>query len=85
MKRTTARRTSLVLTGLAIVSVAALLTGCGTTQGTGGSTGPAGPAAQSKLGKMEGSVSILAWPGYVEDGSNDPAVDWVSAFEKETS
>jgi putative spermidine/putrescine transport system substrate-binding protein len=85
MKRTTARRTSLVLTGLAIVSVAALLTGCGTTQGTGGSTGPAGPAAQSKLGKMEGSVAILAWPGYVEDGSNDPAVDWVSAFEKETS
>ena len=33
---------------------------------------------------MEGSVSILAWPGYVEDGSNDPAVDWVSAFEEET-
>ena len=33
---------------------------------------------------MEGSVSILAWPGYVEDGSNDPAVDWVSGFEDET-
>ena len=27
---------------------------------------------------MEGSVSILAWPGYVEDGSNDPTVDWVT-------
>jgi putative spermidine/putrescine transport system substrate-binding protein len=33
---------------------------------------------------MEGSVSLLAWPGYVEDGSNDPAVDWVSAFEEQT-
>ena len=27
---------------------------------------------------------MLAWPGYVEDGTNDPAVDWVSDFEKET-
>ena len=26
----------------------------------------------TELGEMEGSVSILAWPGYVEDGSNDP-------------
>jgi len=25
---------------------------------------------------------VLAWPGYVEDGSNDPKVDWVSDFEK---
>ena len=40
--------------------------------------------AVEKLGKTEGKVSILAWPGYVEDGSNDPEVDWVSAFEKET-
>ena len=32
----------------------------------------------TELGEMEGSVSILAWPGYVEDGSNDPAVDWVT-------
>ncbi len=27
---------------------------------------------------------MLAWPGYVEDGSNDPEVDWVSDFEKES-
>ena len=33
---------------------------------------------------MEDSVSILAWPGYVEDGSNDPEVDWVTGFEEET-
>ena len=36
------------------------------------------------LGTPEGKVSVLAWPGYVEDGSTDPAVDWVSDFEKET-
>ena len=37
-----------------------------------------------KLGTPEGEVSVLAWPGYVEDGSNDPEVDWVSDFEKES-
>ena len=37
-----------------------------------------------KLGEGEGEVNILAWPGYAEDGSTDPAVDWVTPFEKET-
>ena len=32
----------------------------------------------------EGSVEVVAWAGYVEDGSNDPAVDWVSSFEEST-
>jgi putative spermidine/putrescine transport system substrate-binding protein len=36
------------------------------------------------LGESEGSVSILAWPGYVEDGTNDPAIDWTSSFEEAT-
>ena len=36
------------------------------------------------LGEGEGEVNILAWPGYAEDGSNDPEVDWVTPFEKET-
>jgi putative spermidine/putrescine transport system substrate-binding protein len=82
MKRNTARRTSLAAAGMAIFSVA-LLTACGTTQGaSGGGNGPA--KAQAKLGDTENSVSLLAWPGYVEDGSNDPNVDWVSAFEDQT-
>ena len=37
-----------------------------------------------ELGDNEGEVDILAWPGYVEDGCNDPKVDWVTPFEKET-
>lgn len=36
------------------------------------------------LGDGEGQVNIVAWGGYVEDGSTDPAVDWVSDFEAET-
>ena len=39
---------------------------------------------QKTVGKGEGAVSILAWPGYAEDGSTDKAVDWVTPFEKET-
>ena len=64
--------------GLAIFAVAAL-TACGTQ------SAPAGSGEEADdLGELEGSVSILAWPGYVEDGSNDPSVDWVSAFEEDT-
>ena len=70
---------SAAFVGLAIVSVA-LLTACGTASPGGGGGGE----AAEELGELEGSVSILAWPGYVEDGTNDPAVDWVSAFEEET-
>lgn len=73
----TARRG--VTVGLAITSVA-LLTACGTTSGTG----TADDEALTELGETEGQVSLLAWPGYVEDGTNDPAVDWVTPFEEET-
>ncbi|WP_430647073.1 ABC transporter substrate-binding protein [Agromyces sp. GXS1127] len=76
----TARRGATV--GLAIGSIALLtLTACGTTSG--------GDSASTddtltELGEAEGQVSILAWPGYVEDGTNDPTVDWVTPFEEET-
>lgn len=40
--------------------------------------------AQAKLGKTEGALNLVAWAGYVEDGTNDPAVDWVTDFEKDT-
>jgi putative spermidine/putrescine transport system substrate-binding protein len=41
------------------------------------------PMAKS-VGKGEGRLSLVAWAGYVEDGSTDPKVDWVTPFEKET-
>lgn len=67
------------------------LASCGGAD-TGGSGATAGPGgfqvpdlkALDKLGTAEGQVNVLAWPGYVEDGSNDPKVDWVSDFEKES-
>lgn len=74
---TRARRTAAV-SALA-VGAAVALSACGTASGPAATT----PEATA-LGKTEGSVSILAWPGYVEDGSNDPSVDWVSGFEEKT-
>ena len=35
-----------------------------------------------KLGKGEGEVNLIAWAGYVEDGSTDPKVDWVSTSRR---
>jgi putative spermidine/putrescine transport system substrate-binding protein len=36
------------------------------------------------LGKAEGQLDIIAWPGYVERGDTDKAYDWVSGFEQQT-
>src|SRR5262245_47157328 len=71
------------LTGVGVV-MAMLVAGCGgddddTTAG-GGDEGD----ALQELGEGEGEVDLIAWAGYVEDGSTDPAVDWVSSFEDET-
>jgi len=49
-----------------------------------GGSDSSGSGALDKLGDGEGAVNIVAWAGYVENGSTDPAVDWVSGFEAET-
>ena len=91
MRRTTMARAA---TG-AVLALA--LVGCGTSSGDdagggagntgseeqGGFTAPDIPMTES-LGDNEGSLSVLAWPGYAEDGSTDKSVDWVTPFEKET-
>ena len=41
-------------------------------------------AAATELGEGEGEVNLIAWAGYVEDGSTDPEVDWVTPFEEAT-
>jgi putative spermidine/putrescine transport system substrate-binding protein len=42
-------------------------------------------SAPRQLGAGEGAVNVLAWPGYVENGSTDKKADWVTPFEKSTS
>lgn len=47
--------------------------------------GPAEAAGPLKaLGKGEGRVDIVAWPGYIERGQTDKKFDWVTDFEKKT-
>jgi len=41
-------------------------------------------AMPQKLGKGEGRVNIVAWPGYIERGETDKAYDWVTKFEAKT-
>jgi len=41
-------------------------------------------APPKPLGKPEGKLSIIAWPGYIERGETDKNYDWVTSFEKET-
>ncbi|MBZ0289743.1 MAG: ABC transporter substrate-binding protein [Anaerolineae bacterium] len=41
-------------------------------------------AMMTEVGEGEGQVDIVAWPGYIENGSTDPNYDWVTSFESET-
>jgi putative spermidine/putrescine transport system substrate-binding protein len=58
-----------------LTSVVSALLALGTTQAL---------AAEmlTKIGKAEGQVNIVAWPGYIERGETDPNFDWVTKFEK---
>jgi putative spermidine/putrescine transport system substrate-binding protein len=85
----THQRRRILLWSLVVVLVAslAILAGCGGDDDDGEAaetTAPAGPKALETLGDGEGQVNLIAWAGYVEDGSTDPKVDWVTDFEKET-
>ncbi len=90
------RISTLTRAGVSAVVLAVVAAGCGTTSGDddsgdsptaaeeqGGFTAPDLPMAD-ELGDGEGSLNVLAWPGYAEDGSTDKTVDWVTPFEKET-
>jgi putative spermidine/putrescine transport system substrate-binding protein len=79
----------------ATFALAVAVVGCGSDDDDGGGSSeggtstalvkpPEGLKEQTSLGKGEGQVDLIAWAGYVEDGSTDPKVDWVTPFEKET-
>ena len=70
----------LVIAGL-LVFMVAFAAGCGSSDD---STTAGQSDALTEVGKGEGELNLIAWAGYVEDGSTDPKVDWVTDFEKET-
>jgi putative spermidine/putrescine transport system substrate-binding protein len=89
------RRTLATLTVCAV-----LIAACGsgaTTSGTpaAATTGPTTAATQgatpapsvnlpTSVGAGEGALTVLAWPGYAENGSTDKTQDWVNPFEAAT-
>jgi putative spermidine/putrescine transport system substrate-binding protein len=77
------KRWWLALAALTLAMAALTAAGCGGDDDDNGGGG-GGSEAPTKLGKGEGEVDLIAWAGYVEDGSTDPKVDWVSDFEKKT-
>ena len=78
--------------GMVAVAIAAVLSlavvACGGNEDSSTKSGevkaPRARRRSTKLGQGEGQVNLIAWAGYVEDGSTDPKVDWVSDFEKQT-
>jgi putative spermidine/putrescine transport system substrate-binding protein len=66
-----------------IASSVLLLAACGTQPGGSGEAS-AGPTPLQEIGEPEGELNLVIWTGYAEDGSNDPAYDWVTPFEEET-
>jgi putative spermidine/putrescine transport system substrate-binding protein len=73
----------LVIAGL-VVFMLAFAAGCGSDDESTSGGDTASSDMPSELGEGEGEVNLVAWAGYVEDGSTDPKVDWVSDFEKDT-
>ncbi|MFN8168706.1 MAG: ABC transporter substrate-binding protein [Candidatus Nanopelagicales bacterium] len=71
--------------GAGIAAVGLLTSACGSSSSSaGGSAAPSASAYAGPVGAGEGQLNVLAWPGYAEDGSTDPKVDWVTDFEKAT-
>jgi len=67
------------LAGLSLV-IALLMAACAPAAQPAAEGGP-----MTEVGAGEGSVSIVAWAGYIESGETDPNYDWVTDFEAETS
>ena len=79
----TVRTWFVVLAALAVVAAA-----CGSDDATSGETGGAIEPAKTydSIGETEGSLELIAWAGYVEDGTSEGGedFDWVTPFEDET-
>jgi putative spermidine/putrescine transport system substrate-binding protein len=77
---------SVWVTTVACVAALFVAAGCGKDDDGDGGGAVKAPkvATKQSLGPGEGRLDIIAWAGYAEDGSNDPKVDWVTPFEKQT-
>jgi putative spermidine/putrescine transport system substrate-binding protein len=84
MSRRTKRGLFLTAFAAFLVVLAFAAAGCGGDDDGDGGGGGSSSGMLEEVGEGEGRVDLIAWAGYVEDGSTDPKVDWVTPFEKET-
>lgn len=89
MKEEQVQKKRLLVAGAIVASASLVLAACGSDDSGGGGSGSSGAqvpeyTAIESLGEPEGQVRILAWPGYVEDGSTAKNYDWVTPFEQKT-
>jgi putative spermidine/putrescine transport system substrate-binding protein len=76
---------SIVRLGFTLAACATLVAACSSSQpSSGGAESPPKIEPLSSVGAGEGELNLVAWAGYAEDGSNDPANDWVTPFEQQT-
>ena len=68
----------MAFTSKAVGACAAISLGAAFLTGTG-------YAQMKAIGKGEGFVDIVAWPGYIERGATVKDFDWVTEFEKKTA
>jgi putative spermidine/putrescine transport system substrate-binding protein len=84
------RRPARTIPFVAAALLLALAAGCSSGGGGASSSGqaqgfkPPNVPMQQSLGAGEGQVNLVAWAGYVENGSTDPKVNWVTPFEQAT-
>jgi putative spermidine/putrescine transport system substrate-binding protein len=70
-----------------LVCAAVLLVAAGACSGDksdGKQPAPPHVAAQQEIGASEGSLNLVIWAGYAEDGTTDKTVNWVTSFERKT-
>ena len=87
--RTIRRRATVALGAAGLIVAGAGGIAGATTAPTEPATGDSGGGAvdymwtpnPDVLAGAEGEVDMVSWAGYVEDGSDDPTVDWVTPFE----
>lgn len=86
-------RSIVCIVGLGIAG--SLSSGCSKSETKSEPTRPPEPATAAApaektsapaaiTGQLEGQLSIIAWPGYIERGETDAKYDWVTPFEKDT-
>jgi putative spermidine/putrescine transport system substrate-binding protein len=62
----------------ALMAMTLIASACGSDKKSSG-----GDALES-IGTGEKALNLIVWAGYAEDGSTDPAYDWVHPFETQT-